>query len=791
MNTPTTAIPIAVYAYQRHKQPTDPNAVKRIGFYDKRRVKEETKFQAYYVRAKAVPSRSAFKEYQQSLVDAKKIAIANVEEAARKKIEKLGNRASEKKQKKLLQKESKDKVRKLQKEAIMRNLDLDRRYIHDIKYEKNLQIDKNDPIYVYIPVKYYKINTSKFDPIAGNVDGLLAFGGQSKWNMYNGKTKDVDFIYDNEVREETQKELFEYLLKVKIIDTNGNNKLDTAEESQRTAEALVADFLRKNNLSEIKTWGDCGYLWIHRAVYIGTGPLLISTFTFFDTFSGVLEMGLGVTSLGAMLWKAMKQIFPGNTTTPAVNATTDKLKFEAAGAINIEPFIAPIVSPIIDYFNSTNATTNTSNFALPEFIPEPFKPRLEKIGEAILELFNYFKNVDWMSDIKTFSVLAQLAELRAYISSFNIWYRLAFNNAMFFALCYMTSVKDTIIGKEYAKIVCLISKMISDLSDYVSGNKIPASILYARDQTDLLKHIKLDLYPNNADIINMLKKKQVDEGGTDLTFFGFDKDITPRLVLNNEVDSILIFSINKQEPKNIKKAISLSEGPIFVYVIASMKKNGEKYWYYYDYNYDETDPDSDFFKVYEVAAFTYYLKKSAVLSGPIPKPGEAGGEYCQRKIGDLVISGVPYFYYYVSYHLVYSFMLPAFIGFSQIDEVSDIKYVFEIFQDWLNNENSGLPATFFKWFSDLERIRTRTTAPITTLFSLDTTAKNKLTLDVVVLIVRQIGKKMKSLPSIYKWTEKLGKWTPLQKLMYLFDFLPCTIAVFLYNRVNKNKQNYV
>ena len=51
-------IPIAVYAYDRHKLATDPKAVKRIGFYDKRKVLTETKFQKYYVKAKAIASRT-------------------------------------------------------------------------------------------------------------------------------------------------------------------------------------------------------------------------------------------------------------------------------------------------------------------------------------------------------------------------------------------------------------------------------------------------------------------------------------------------------------------------------------------------------------------------------------------------------------------------------------------------------------------------------------------------------------------------------------------------------------
>ena len=54
-------IPIAVYAYNRHKLATDPKAVKRIGFYDKRKVLTETKFQKYYVKATAIATLNLIK----------------------------------------------------------------------------------------------------------------------------------------------------------------------------------------------------------------------------------------------------------------------------------------------------------------------------------------------------------------------------------------------------------------------------------------------------------------------------------------------------------------------------------------------------------------------------------------------------------------------------------------------------------------------------------------------------------------------------------------------------------
>ena len=75
MNTLAIDIPIAVYAYDRHKEPTDPKAVKRIGFYDKRTVLAETKFQRYYVKAKAIASRVAFKMEQDKIN--KKIGFEN------------------------------------------------------------------------------------------------------------------------------------------------------------------------------------------------------------------------------------------------------------------------------------------------------------------------------------------------------------------------------------------------------------------------------------------------------------------------------------------------------------------------------------------------------------------------------------------------------------------------------------------------------------------------------------------------------------------------------------------
>ena len=757
MELPTTAIqiPIAVYAYQRHKQPTDPHAVKRIGFYDKRKVKEETKFQNYYVRAKAVPSRAAFKEYQQSLVDATKMEIKTIRSQAKERIDKKLTKDAKDK----IKKETEKKVEKVQKIATMRDWEgLDRRYIHDIKYEKNVQLG-SDAIYVYIPVKYYKINTSKFDPIAGNMDGLLAFG-QSKWNLYNGKKKDVDFIYDNEIREETQKELFEYLLKVKIIDVNRDDKLNE-EEVELNAKTAVAEILRRDQNLLIPKWGGCGYPSIHRVVWYSACPLLISFFTYFNNASGLMS----IAGIAGTVWNMMKTI----------------INQEPASGIS-DYTINPLKEYLQQFFKPEETKTISGFGGITEFL----KPLVTKITEAVLSMLNAFVNNEWVQSAATSAntTIQQVGTILANIGNFNYSYRLLFNLATFGSLCFM----DGWVGQKYNEFVCLLSKLVSNLYDLKQG-KISTSILYARNQADLLRHIKLDLYPQTADIINMLKKEE-DDGGKDLRFFGFKEDISPRLVLNNNVTSVLVYTTNQQKKMNVKPTISLNEGPIFVYVIASMKKDGKKYWYYYDYNYKEDDPASDFFKIYEVAAFA---NDKAVLSGPIPKPG-VGKDYCQRKIGNVVISGVPYKYYLLgstlAYYVIAPFVTPFILqqtGILPADvDFIDLNDVYKDFLESPNTKNSI--KSFVK--SSLYYFNLATNLRIGYDVSILVSNLIKYIIDMSPVNVNVTAPKGFAL-TILKLYETSGVTKIIEYFAYLIDFMPCIIAVFFYNLVNKNKQNYL
>ena len=167
---PTTAItiPIAVYAYQRHKQPTDPYAVKRIGFYDKRKVKEETKFQNYYVRAKAVPSKAVFKEEQMYLINRDNALLAVGEKKRPKK--------GEKKRKK------EDRVETLR--LSDGTLAHEGRYINKKASILNGDETRTD---VYIPVKYFQANATQ---VTQKLEGLLAYSGS--WHLYNGNYKNID-----------------------------------------------------------------------------------------------------------------------------------------------------------------------------------------------------------------------------------------------------------------------------------------------------------------------------------------------------------------------------------------------------------------------------------------------------------------------------------------------------------------------------------------------------------------------------------------------------------------------
>ena len=61
--------PIQVYRYDRHKKPSDRDAVRSVGFYDKRTVVEETKHQQFYVKCRVYASIQKFRDRQKLLVE--------------------------------------------------------------------------------------------------------------------------------------------------------------------------------------------------------------------------------------------------------------------------------------------------------------------------------------------------------------------------------------------------------------------------------------------------------------------------------------------------------------------------------------------------------------------------------------------------------------------------------------------------------------------------------------------------------------------------------------------------
>ena len=249
-------IPIAVYAYDRHKLATDPKAVKRIGFYDKRKVLTETKFQKYYVKATAIASRVAFKDYQE-LVDKDK--------------------------------EKKDKDRLVNNTFISES---ENNYLINRKVRAALDSVK---YIVYVPVKYYKINAVE---ATGTMQGVLAFSEREKtWRLFNGSVgRRLHIIYPNVVQQALLYRSYEYDINIVELDRNGDNKIDEKERAN-----AINQNIRKN-LSKYFEWLTCeefeGWENLHVLFAHGvTTTILYNLLLNFSTTVATINVGTIVVSL--------------------------------------------------------------------------------------------------------------------------------------------------------------------------------------------------------------------------------------------------------------------------------------------------------------------------------------------------------------------------------------------------------------------------------------------------------------------------------------------------------------
>ena len=324
-------IPIAVYAYDRHKLATDPKAVKRIGFYDKRKVLTETKFQKYYVKAKAIASRMAFKMEQDKIN--KRIGFEN--EAIKEK-----NKEIVESNKTALTRFTTKAIIPL-KEPLTVTSGADPEDLYKEAYRKNkYKVKQNENTYynLYIPVKYYKINHTQ---VSGNIQGALAYqwqGGKRKWNIYNGSIpKNIESFYIEEIILEKWKDLF----KIAYNDQNNNGQVDENEINKNSLNAAINSAKDANaSLFQCKGFSSNNTSMDNLSLALGH-VVTLSTISWICTVTGVgttaIDMANALNTVFTVVLKGSLSTF--RNTEEKVDMTVQPNAFinyylEPSGAVN-------------------------------------------------------------------------------------------------------------------------------------------------------------------------------------------------------------------------------------------------------------------------------------------------------------------------------------------------------------------------------------------------------------------------------------------------------------------------
>ena len=789
-------IPIAVYAYDRHKLATDPKAVKRIGFYDKRKVLTETKFQKYYVKATAIASRAAFKDYQKLLVD--------MDEQ---------NDVPKAKRNTMFAKDNTGIV------------------IHEQKYTINREkqlLNKNTAYNVYVPIKYYKINQQQ---IRGTIQGLLAFQRvPQKWVLYNGsigKNISVEYAY-NEF--ELWKFWYEKEFGVSVEMSIGEDGVVDENEARQKIKDATQKFvnMQKNkNILRFKDIGlDCAGEFSNSVIDV------VSV-----SFGHVMTVGLFY-----MFWGYKRFLNFGTIFIDCVRGLFGI--YEPSGAVNDNYLSLPFqvlndLKPLFNtFFNNTvvgtdiNMTDDGDILTLligddlidKETTANSIIDQLQSIatwvGDIISEMLskfsvlyakagtninNYIPKIFWtivtlVDQYKVFDITAVLYQIYGTATGKNtsarrMWMEIACTLAQTFRWAFTGTFSKTDSN------VLLVSKLSGITSFINKFRKKQYKSLLLKENNEWIKAKK--------DLVDYGVAEQIDIDFEDEAAL----DYRPRLILEN-VKKKVIYSTTANRRFNILPMLSAAGGKFpYVYVVAiGTKADTEnnkviKYWYFYDYHYK---PNENVFELYEIQQEE---NKKQTLSVKIPK--RPAGEFCQWKINNVTVGGVPFWAYSIGVTIspyIFGWFLGALnliynegvgLGLNVATLILDPKSIQTNMQAFLMMKNAGPVLNLMQTFTN-NMIMLTNWFGISTFWKLMDKTNNFLLkedflADVIAYVIALpvASAVASSIPETYskviKYMEKVsGKKissvetiTSLSRLYYyvyrLIEFIPCAVAIFIYN----------
>ena len=683
MNTLAIDIPIAVYAYDRHKEPTDPKAVKRIGFYDKRTVLAETKFQRYYVKAKAIASRMAFKDDPVARDDGKPKRSGRLNFA----------------------------------------------YDKNFRDNKNKQLENDKEDYtVYIPIKYYKAN---YTQITGAINGLLSMKNRTdkgrKWFLYNGTipknirmeyaalTKEEQCAYNNRRYVQFSKQVLEKL-KLKMptcIERDGDPAISPTEEFIGSTNAIA------ENLSK-DAWLSCG------GEFTGNERIFVAVSHFavmfcLSYFPTAVEIAIGLTNawnifrsnLMKKMYVALASIVQINSSSEfGYGASAGKLLFDMIPIIKPEDKAAllqtlsgilkstgvalqkgssltpeTIIAEIGSTVNATAVATTSSIISFSQNLMAQLKRFIPYIVDTLKPQFQYmytmFQN---FTSTGTFTATANATAnatvnatanatvnattpasysyiyarlgLKAVVEYLTPWNLLRIANLGYFM--YKLS-RDKKALPVYETIVCKFAKVIRYLCNPVTKNLTKMYRLFNKTRR---RRYQYQLLEGNKKW-ELAKKRLLELNAT------IKIETQPRMILQKNAIIKAVFSENKSiETRETRIGITPKTWVPYVYVVATgeaeINNKMQKVWYFYDYNYYletpkdfKINPDEDLTIWRAPETITDDLDEKQVLSNNIPT--EAGGAYCTYTLNGRTVSGVPLLVYLASSGLA-AYITPQLVG---------------------------------------------------------------------------------------------------------------------------------
>ena len=831
MNTLAIDIPIAVYAYDRHKEPTDPKAVKRIGFYDKRTVLAETKFQRYYVKAKAIASRMAFKD----------------DPVAR------------------------DDEGKLLKNPDVRNTKIKFQYdkmFRDNK-KKELQDDKEDYT-VYIPIKYYKAN---YTQITGAINGLLSMKNRTdkgrKWFLYHGQipkniimeyaalTKEEQCAYNNRRYVQFSKQVLEKL-KIKMptcIERDGDPAISPTEEVGASMTAIV-DNVPKD------AWFSCGGEFTGKErLYVLLshvfGVVCISTFSTYAEYAerGILAWNLVRTDLIKNMYLTMATFFQTNEDTGMIGMSAvllASLYKITENDIELKKYILETLSGVLKTTGTALQGKTTPEAILSELLPSPsstinpnatavntisslvassrnLMAQIRKLIPYIVDLvkpkfqllLTMFQNFTATGSFTAANATATAANatataVNATATAANATATAANATATGFwatSYTYTQLALKTVVPEplkplfrianvgyfvyklyqdggawsDYNQLICLFAKLMrflvkGGIDFFINQNRrhrLEYMLLEGNEQWVPARRRLLEL---NANIEIEQQPRMILEGKTTN-----DTAITCKAIYSENPN--MINTVSKMLPSD-------KDWIPYVYVVATglADINGtvRKVWYFYDYNYyyrtpTEVKEDVRFdFTIWQVQqTIQVDNKEKQILSRNIQT--QVGGEYCTTLMNGRLVEGVPFAFYLGGYFAAYRFILPALLASPKIYEFGiNLTNLFYQIGNLLSKNNPTWQSVFFRYFKSILEYYAifRIGKPLAVLvlnnFQLEDFLTNKILQTIDFSNIKSQPKSKNNTVSQYI---KSGLDIPLEvveKLQKIFDFLPCLIASWVY-----------